>query len=83
MDGFSVTLLFMKGLLDKLGIEPEVFYAGKFKSATEPFRVTKMTDANRIQTTDLLNDLYEIVCNKSQKQEIPILPRCTNMHKMG
>ena len=57
-DGFSVTLLFMKGLLDKLGIEPEVFYAGKFKSATEPFRVTKMTDANRIQTTDLLNDLY-------------------------
>lgn len=57
-DGFSVTLLFMKGLLDKLGIEPEVFYAGKFKSATEPYRVKKMTDANRIQTTDLLNDLY-------------------------
>jgi protease-4 len=57
-DGFSVTLLFMKGLLDKLGIEPQVFYAGKFKSATEPFRVTKMTDANRLQTTDLLNDLY-------------------------
>ncbi|HRH49741.1 MAG TPA: signal peptide peptidase SppA [Panacibacter sp.] len=57
-DGFSVTLLFMKGLLDKLGVEPQVFFAGKFKSATEPFRVTKMTDANRIQTTDLLNDLY-------------------------
>ena len=57
-DGFSVTLLFMKGLLDKLGIEPQVFFAGKFKSATEPFRVTKMTDANRVQTTDLLNDLY-------------------------
>lgn len=56
--GFSVTLLFMKGLLDKLGIEPQVFYAGKFKSATEPFRVTKMTDPNRIQTTDMLNDLY-------------------------
>jgi len=57
-DGFSVTLFFMKGLLDKLGIEAQVFYAGKFKSATEPFRVTKMTDANRLQTTDLLNDLY-------------------------
>ena len=57
-DGFSVTYLFMKGLLDKLGIEPQVFYAGKFKSATEPFRVTKMTDPNRLQTTDLLNDLY-------------------------
>lgn len=57
-DGFSITLLFMKGLLDKLGIEPQVFYAGKYKSATEPFRFTKMSDPNRLQTTDLLNDLY-------------------------
>ena len=57
-DGFSITFLFMKGLLDKLGIEPQVFYAGKFKSATEPFRFTKMSDPNRLQTTDMLNDLY-------------------------
>lgn len=57
-DGFGVTLLFMKGLLDKLGIEPQVFYAGKFKSATEPFRVTKMTEPNKIQTTEMLSDLY-------------------------
>ena len=57
-DGFSITFLFMKGLLDKLGIEPQVFYAGKFKSATEPFRFTKMSDPNRLQTTDMLNNLY-------------------------
>lgn len=57
-DGFSLTTLFMKGLLDKVGIEPQVFFAGKYKSATETFRVTKMTEANRVQTTDLLNDLY-------------------------
>jgi len=60
-DGFSVTLLFMKGLLDKLGVEPQVFYAGKFKSETEPFRFTKMSDPNRLQTTDMLNDLYSIL----------------------
>ncbi|MEO6329028.1 MAG: signal peptide peptidase SppA [Ginsengibacter sp.] len=59
-DGYSVSLFFMKGLLDKLGIDFQIFYAGKFKSATEPFRVTKMTDANRLQLTDLLNDLYGI-----------------------
>ena len=59
-DGFSVTFIFMKGLLDKLGIEPQVFYAGKFKSATEPFRFTKMSDPNRLQTTDMLSDLYAI-----------------------
>ncbi|MBG9376940.1 signal peptide peptidase SppA [Panacibacter sp. DH6] len=60
-DGFSVTYLFMKGLLDKLGIEPQVFYAGKYKSATEPFRFTKMSEPSRLQTTDMLNDLYSIL----------------------
>ncbi len=57
-DGFSMNLLFMKGLLDKLEIDPQIFYAGKFKSATEPLRVSQMTDANRLQTTVWLNDLY-------------------------
>ena len=57
-DGFSVDEMFLKGLLDKLEIKPEIFYAGKFKSATEPLRVTEMTDANRLQTTVWLNDIY-------------------------
>jgi len=56
--GYSMNLFFMKGTLEKLEIEPQIFYAGKFKSATEPFRETKMTDANRLQTTEILNDLY-------------------------
>lgn len=56
--GMSVTLLFMKNLLEKLEIQPQIFYAGKFKSATEPFRETKMTDANRIQTKAFLEDLF-------------------------
>ncbi len=63
--GFSVKLSFFKGLLDKLEIEPEVFYAGKFKSATEPFRVTQMTDANRLQTTVWLGDLYSDFLQKT------------------
>lgn len=56
--GFSTDLLFLKGTLDKLEIQPEIFYAGKFKSATEPFRETKMTDANRLQTSVWLGSLY-------------------------
>lgn len=56
--GFAAQLFFIKTMLDNLGIEPEIFYAGKFKSATEPLRVTQMTDANRLQTTVWLNDLY-------------------------
>ncbi|RPD38294.1 signal peptide peptidase SppA [Chitinophaga barathri] len=56
--GFSVTTMYLKGTLEKLDIEPQIFYNGKFKSATEPLRETKMTDANRIQTTAFLGELY-------------------------
>ncbi len=57
-DGYAVTLSFVKNLLDRLEIQPEIFYAGKFKSATEPFRATQMTDPNRLQTNVWLGDLY-------------------------
>ncbi|HZE82858.1 MAG TPA: S49 family peptidase, partial [Puia sp.] len=56
--GFAAELTFLKGALQKLEIEPQIFYAGKFKSATEPLREDKMTEANRLQTTELLNDLF-------------------------
>ncbi|MCY7420892.1 MAG: signal peptide peptidase SppA [Chitinophagaceae bacterium] len=57
-NGLSTTLIFFKGTLEKLQIQPQIFYAGKFKSATEPFREYKMTDANRLQTSVYLGDLY-------------------------
>lgn len=56
--GFSSNLFFLKGMLDKLEIQPQIFYAGKFKSATEPLRETKMTDANKLQTGVWLGELY-------------------------
>ncbi|MBW7891270.1 MAG: signal peptide peptidase SppA [Chitinophagaceae bacterium] len=56
--GFSSQLYFFKNALKKLEIEPQIFYDGKFKSATEPFREEKMTDANRLQTTVWLGDIY-------------------------
>lgn len=56
--GFSMSLVFLKDALDRLEIKPQIFYAGKFKSATEPFREKKMTEPNRIQNKELLDDLY-------------------------
>ncbi len=56
--GFSVEYAFLKGTLEKLDIEPQIFYAGKFKSATEPLRSDRMTGENRLQTSVWLNDLY-------------------------
>ena len=39
--GFNVSFAFVKGTLEKLEIQPQIFYAGKFKSATEIFRTTR------------------------------------------
>jgi protease-4 len=63
--GYSVNLAFLKGTLEKLDIEPQIFYAGKFKSATEPLRTDRMTDENRLQTTVWLNDLYNDLLMKT------------------
>lgn len=56
--GLSVEYVYFKNLLERLQIEPQIFYDGKFKSATEPFREERMTAANRLQTETWLGDLY-------------------------
>lgn len=61
--GFSLETIFLKGMLDKLDVQMQVFYAGKFKSATEPFRYTKMSEANKQQTGVWLNGLYDHFIN--------------------
>ena len=48
--GFHAELMFFKGTLDKLEVEPEIIRHGKFKSAIEPFILDKMSPENRQQT---------------------------------
>ena len=49
LKGFATVMPFFKGTLEKLEVQPEIYYAGKFKSATEPFRADKMSEPNRLQ----------------------------------
>ncbi|RQO31214.1 signal peptide peptidase SppA [Taibaiella sp. KBW10] len=58
LKGLSTNIMFYKGLLDKLEVEPEIFYCGKFKSATEPIRAYKMTPENRAQIAAYQKDLW-------------------------
>lgn len=79
--GYSVDYAFLKGTLDKLEIEPQIFYAGKFKSATEPLRSDRMTEANKLQTTVWLNDLYdELLINTAaaRKSDTAVLRQLAN-----
>jgi protease-4 len=59
--GFAAQLTFFKKTLDKLEIKPQIFYAGKFKSATEPFRLEKMSEENKVQMKELLSDISNSV----------------------
>lgn len=56
--GISSNLIFTKNMNDKLGIKYQVFKVGTFKSAVEPFIQDKMSEANRLQRTSYLNDIW-------------------------
>ena len=80
-DGFNVSLAFLKGTLDKLEIQPQIFYAGKFKSATEPFRTTQMTPENKLQTLEWLGDMYQhflVKVSESRKIDTATLHQLAN-----
>lgn len=59
LKGYATELSFFKNMLDNLGVQPEIFYAGKFKSATEPFRRADMSEPNREQVKAFLTAFHE------------------------
>lgn len=61
LHGLAAEPTFYKGLLDKLGIEVQIFKVGTFKSAVEPFMLDKMSDANRQQVESYLNDIWSVI----------------------
>ncbi|MEZ0607276.1 signal peptide peptidase SppA [Fibrella sp. WM1] len=58
-NGISAELTFFKGSLDKLGLKPEVFRVGEFKSAIEPFIRENMSEPNRLQVSSFLNSIND------------------------
>ncbi|HEY4149808.1 MAG TPA: signal peptide peptidase SppA, partial [Chitinophagaceae bacterium] len=79
--GFSIQYLFFRQALEKLDIEPQIFYAGKFKSATEPFRAEQMTEPNRVQSSVFLNDIYNrflVQVAAARNTDTATLHRCAN-----
>jgi len=61
--GFAATVPFLKDMLDRLEVDMQVFYAGQFKSATEPYRRYNMSEQAKLQTREYLEGLYKIYLN--------------------
>ena len=55
--GLRAEIFFFKNLLDYLGIEPELFSLGEYKSAAEIFTREGMSEASRQMTDSILSDL--------------------------
>ena len=60
MRGFSRMIPFYKDLFEKLGVEWNVFYVGDYKSATEPYLKTSMSEKAKLQTRQYLTDFQQI-----------------------
>lgn len=59
--GLASNLIFFKGLIDKLGLDIEIFRptACRYKSAVEPYFMTRMSDENRAQMQALVDSTWK------------------------
>ena len=70
--GVAANVMFYKGLLDKLGVDVEIIRHGTFKSAVEPYITDRMSPANRLQMTTLVNSLWDVMlADISESRGIP------------
>lgn len=72
-NGLNAKYTFMKGLFEKIGVKPEIFRVGEYKSAVEPFFRTNMSEDNREQTQSFINDIAaRFYGDISQARNIPM-----------
>ncbi len=57
--GLATYEVFVRGLLDKLGIQPDLLHAGEYKTAANTFTETTFTPAHREMVESINRDLYE------------------------
>ena len=56
--GVGLQMIFFKGTLDKLNLQPDFVQIGKYKGAEEPFMRTTASDEYRAQITKLVDGMY-------------------------
>ncbi|MEN8765184.1 signal peptide peptidase SppA [Wenyingzhuangia sp.] len=58
LKGLHSEVMFYKDFQEKYGIKMEVIRHGKYKSAVEPFIANEMSDANRVQISELIAGIW-------------------------
>ncbi|MCA9490188.1 MAG: signal peptide peptidase SppA, partial [Myxococcales bacterium] len=71
LTGLSVELQHLRGLLDKVGVQPQYVKRAEYKSAPESFTETEPTPANLEMTNALVDDLFaELVRSIAQGRHV-------------
>jgi protease-4 len=67
--GLATQVMFYKGALEKLGVKAQIFRHGQFKSAVEPFMNDHMSEASKLQSTALIQSIWDDMCVKISKEK--------------
>ncbi len=71
--GLNANVMFIKGMLDKIGVEAQVIRYGKYKSAGEPLFRTDLSEDNRAQISAYINSLWNTALKDiSEARNIPV-----------
>jgi protease-4 len=58
INGLAADVMFFRGSLDKLGVYPDIYQIGKYKSVGDMFTQKEMTEAHREYVNSMLDDLF-------------------------
>ena len=59
--GLGSENIILEGAVDKYGIEMQVVRVGTFKSAVEPYMLTEISEANRLQQTHYMGSIWKTI----------------------
>lgn len=72
--GVAAQKMYYTRLFQKIGVEMQIVKVGTFKSAVEPYFRTNMSQADRLQTAQYLNGVWnEFLTSVSDSRHIPVV----------
>lgn len=72
LSGYGGYQNYFRGLFDKLKVDVHVFRSGEFKSAFEPLERANMSDAARLETGELLGEIWSVTTGMiTERRQLP------------
>lgn len=72
--GVGTEMMFFRGTLDHIGIEPQMFQIGRYKGAAEPMTRTGPSKELKGEYGKILDDLYDQLCEQIAEQRDLTVP---------